>query len=126
MKKYLLLLTPLLVFSYENVSYKELPKNIILIDVRTTKEFVSDGRIKGSINIPLSENIAYDIQNRVSSKRVAVVCRSGHRSAKAAKALEANGFVVYNIDGGISSTRYKYLENYTPGFFEKFFDKLFN
>jgi rhodanese-related sulfurtransferase len=122
----LLLFVPFFLFSYEDVSYKNLPKNIIIIDVRTTKEFTNDGRIPRSINIPLSENLVYDVQNRISSKKVAVVCRSGHRSSKAAKVLEANGYIVYNIDGGVSSMNYHYLENYKPGFFEKLIDKMFH
>ena len=70
-----------------------------LLDVRTPSEF-SQGHIDGALNIPVGE-----IQGRLSeltskSKPVVVYCRSGGRSAKAAKLLTTAGFeAVYDLGG---------------------------
>jgi len=79
----------------------EMEKNaIILVDVRTPEEVETDGRISGSILIPLDE-----LPNRIDKlsrdKKIFVYCRSGMRSASASRFLSSLGYKVYNIKGGI-------------------------
>ncbi|MBO7561666.1 MAG: MBL fold metallo-hydrolase [Bacteroidales bacterium] len=72
-----------------------------LIDVRTDKEY-ADGHIAGAAN--------YDFYNKSflsmveeaypKDKPLAVYCRSGRRSAGAAKQLAEAGYTVYNLKGG--------------------------
>lgn len=73
-------------------------KNSVLLDVRTREEYAS-GHIPGSINIPLDELAAIDIQK---DKKLYVYCLSGGRSASACSFLKKQGYNAENI-GGISS-----------------------
>lgn len=73
----------------------------ILIDVRTAEEF-AEGHIAGAVNIPVD-----DIERRLaeipSDIPVVVYCRSGNRSARAARTLVENNYSqVYDL-GGIAS-----------------------
>lgn len=72
--------------------------NSILLDVRTREEYKS-GHIPGSINIPLDELSAINIEK---NKKLYVYCLSGGRSASACSLLKKHGYDVENI-GGISS-----------------------
>ncbi|MBQ1969180.1 MAG: rhodanese-like domain-containing protein [Flavobacteriales bacterium] len=74
-----------------------------LIDVRTAKEY-NAGHIKGAINIPVSDEIAFwDSIDSLQGKRLfAVYCHGGVRSSHAAILLSTQGgYTVYNLDGGI-------------------------
>jgi rhodanese-related sulfurtransferase len=72
-------------------------KGAVIIDVRTTGEFVS-GHIKGSKNIPL-DTIASKIQDiKKLNQPVIACCRSGMRSAQATSVLKQNG--IDTINGG--------------------------
>lgn len=70
-----------------------------LIDVRTPKEY-AEGHLEGAENIDVK---APDFAERIKNIEgtVAVYCRGGKRSLKAAEQLAANGCTVYNLDGGI-------------------------
>lgn len=68
----------------------------ILIDVRTKEEY-EEKHIKGAVNIPLSDiedgNINYD-----KDTAIIVYCRSGNRSATAAKELITLGYTsIYDL-----------------------------
>jgi rhodanese-related sulfurtransferase len=70
------------------------------LDVREPAEVV-EGTLPGTINIPLGQ-----LPNRLAeldpTRRVVVLCRSGGRSAHAAKMLIDIGFTdVVNLDGGM-------------------------
>lgn len=70
-----------------------------LIDVREADEF-AEGRIPGTINIPLSE-----LEERFGEigrdKPIVLVCARGGRSAQAAEYLEFQGYShLYNLEGG--------------------------
>ena len=75
-----------------------------LVDVRTAKEF-ADGHIDGASNHDVNmDGFASGIEmqkGRKARNTIAVYCRSGKRSLKAANMLAEKGFVVYNLDGGI-------------------------
>lgn len=75
--------------------------NVQLVDVRTPQEF-ADGYIPNSINIDITnDSFSLLADEKLSKKRpVAVYCRSGSRSRKAARLLVEKGYKVYNLDKG--------------------------
>ena len=78
------------------------PIPFVFLDVRTADEY-ADGHVDGSTLIPVQE-----LEGRLSEvpkdKRVYVYCRSGKRSAAAAKILVKAGFTnIENIEGGITA-----------------------
>jgi rhodanese domain protein len=73
-----------------------------LVDVRRPDEFAS-GHIEGAQLIDVTESDFLDrAQKALDPKRpVAVYCRSGKRSLRAAQMLQKVGFkVIYNLDTG--------------------------
>ena len=69
----------------------------MLLDVRTDAEW-ADGRIEGSIHIPLDQLI--ERVDEVSDK-VVCICAVGGRSARAAAYLLSTGREAINLCGGI-------------------------
>lgn len=71
------------------------------LDVRTVAEY-SEDHIPGSININVldKEFPAMADSTLQKEKPVALYCRSGKRSKKAATILSAKGYVVYDLDEG--------------------------
>ena len=85
--------------------------DFIILDVRTEDEH-KEIRIAGSVLLPVSE-----IKNRAEkeipdkTKLIFVHCKSGRRSASAAKELVSLGYInVYDI-GGISQWPYETVSN---------------
>lgn len=74
-------------------------KDVRIIDVRTAEEY-AEGHLFGAENIDVK---AADFAERIKGIEgtVAVYCRGGRRSLKAAEQLAAGGCTVYNLDGGI-------------------------
>jgi rhodanese-related sulfurtransferase len=74
----------------------------LLLDVRETDEY-AEGHAPGSILIPLGQLPSRLAEIKASEhKPVAVICRSGRRSAQAAEILRQAGFTkVYNVQGGM-------------------------
>ena len=84
-------------------------KDIQLLDVRTAEEF-AEGFIPSSngsqclhADVQKSSFMADAEQILDKSKPVAVYCRRGRRSAKAAKQLDQAGYQVINLKGGIEA-----------------------
>ena len=73
-----------------------------VVDVRTPQEY-DEGHISNAILINVQDSTfltqAEDLL--IKDKTVAVYCRSGRRSANAARALVKAGYQVINLDGGI-------------------------
>lgn len=71
------------------------------LDVRTVAEY-SEGHIPGSININVLDKEFASVFDSIlqKDKPVAVYCRSGKRSKKAAAILSEKGFKVYNLEKG--------------------------
>jgi rhodanese-related sulfurtransferase len=94
--------------NYESVSPKvayemiQNDNNVTLLDVRTVEEYKKDGKLAEAKLIPLGE-LSKNLNMLDKSKKVLVYCRSGSRSASAARMLEKNGFTVINMSGGINS-----------------------
>ncbi len=74
-------------------------KKLNIIDVREVGE-VSQGKIPGAVNIPLGVIPARTMDLDRNTEYV-MVCRSGGRSAQATSFLEAQGFKVINMRGGM-------------------------
>ncbi|MBU2873755.1 rhodanese-like domain-containing protein [Marinobacter salexigens] len=75
----------------------------IVVDIRDRKEF-GEGRITGSVNIPLSslKSRAAEL-NKHKSKQIIVADKMGQHSAMAVKQLNAEGFAnVVRLNGGVS------------------------
>lgn len=93
--------------NFENLEPKEAYKllqkekdKIVLVDVRNPEEIQTDGKIPGSILIPLG-TLGQNIDKLDKSKKIMVYCHSGMRSVAAARMLSSLGFKVLNIKGGI-------------------------
>jgi rhodanese-related sulfurtransferase len=73
-----------------------------IVDVRTPEEF-GEGKIAGAVNIDWqNSSFAANAQGLNKNIPVLVYCRSGKRSAEAAKWFSDNGFrTVYQLEGGI-------------------------
>ncbi|MEK6190498.1 MAG: FAD-dependent oxidoreductase [Carnobacterium alterfunditum] len=73
----------------------------LLLDVREEDELEKNGRLKGSINIPLNS-----LRDRLSEvpkdKSIIVSCHSGLRSYIAERILKQNGYKVKNLDGAFA------------------------
>ncbi len=74
---------------------------IALVDVRTDAEF-EQYRVPGAVHIP-----AHEIRRRLdevpAGHPVAFVCRSGHRSAAAARVVARRRDDVFNVAGGMNA-----------------------
>jgi len=85
--------------------------DIQLIDVRTPKEY-TEGHIKDANNINFYDNDFITQMSKLDKdKELYIYCRSGGRSGKAAKQLEAAGFTkVYDLQGGMKNWNKNNLE----------------
>ena len=103
--------------SFIDVNVEEFQKfiskgNVQLVDVRTPDEFKA-GHIKNAklINFYDSDFKEQSIQKLDKNKPVYLYCRSGGRSANAAKKYKEAGFTkVYNLLGGFNAWSSKNLE----------------
>ena len=71
------------------------------LDVRTVAEY-SEEHIPGSININVLDESFETMADSTlqKDKPVAVYCRSGKRSKKAAAILSKKGYIIYDLDKG--------------------------
>ena len=76
--------------------------NVQLLDVRTRDEF-DEGHIAGAMLADVNEsNFVEQAMSMLDKQRpVAVYCRSGRRSARAASQLTEQGYTVTNLGGGV-------------------------
>lgn len=100
----------------EVAQFKEAIKNpsVVLVDVRTPQEF-AQGHIDNALNIDVKDaQFIENIKGAIPKEsKVAVYCRSGKRSADAAQQLEAQGYEVLNLDGGITAwNEYRHKRDY--------------
>ena len=77
-----------------------------LVDVRTAAEY-SEGHLPGALNINVMDDHFENAAQQLLSKDapVAVYCKSGRRSKKAAQELIKAGYQVYDLDNGIQGWR---------------------
>ena len=76
--------------------------NVQLLDVRTQEEF-DEGHIAGALLVDVNDSAFVEKAMAVLdvNRAVAVYCRSGRRSARAASLLSENRFKVTNLNGGV-------------------------
>ena len=82
-------------------------QNAVLLDVRTPREF-SKKRLQGSVNVPL-DRLIEEMPERFPDLNTPLYlyCRSGNRSAMAAKILEKMGYHTIVDLGGIIDWPYE-------------------
>ena len=73
----------------------------ILLDVREPQEWAA-GHAPDARHIPLGD-LPARMRELPSQRPVVVVCRSGHRSARAARLLADHGLDASNLKGGMSA-----------------------
>lgn len=94
---------------YKSVSVQEFAHciadtaNVIRLDVRTAEEYAA-GHIENAINIDVLQD---DFETKATSslpkeKTIALYCRSGKRSKKAAEILVNNGYTVLELSTGFN------------------------
>lgn len=77
----------------------EAGEEVKLIDVREVAE-VESGHIPGMMNIPLGL-LEFRMHELNKNEHYYMICRSGGRSGQATQFLEAQGFNVTNMTGGM-------------------------
>lgn len=75
------------------------PEDAWLLDVREQDEWVA-GHAPGARHIPLGE-LGARVAEIPQDQDVYVICRSGHRSGRAAQALAGAGWNAINVAGGM-------------------------
>ncbi|MFN4872871.1 MAG: rhodanese-like domain-containing protein [Akkermansiaceae bacterium] len=83
---------------------KQLATGAQLLDVRTKEEW-TEGHLKGAKLVTVTEDGFLEKAKALldPKKPVVVYCRSGKRSAIATEQLRANGFTVFDLEGGITA-----------------------
>jgi len=76
-------------------------QRIVLLDVREPQEW-EICHLKGAILIPLQE-LPARLNQLDPTKEYVVYCKTGNRSAQAARIMQAAGLKVYNLRGGINA-----------------------
>jgi rhodanese-related sulfurtransferase len=74
---------------------------LVLVDVRQQPEWRS-GVVSGALLIPLNE-LPRRLGELPREKTVAFICRSGHRSALAARQARRHGLDVVSVTGGMTA-----------------------
>ena len=76
-------------------------EKLTIIDVREIHEYAA-GHIPSAENFPLS-TLGSDFTKLDKNQKYYVICQAGGRSAKAYDFLDAQGFNVINIEGGMNN-----------------------
>ena len=82
---------------YEKYNNEEL----IILDVRENHEYAA-GHIPSAQNLPLSI-LGLDFPKLDKKQKYYIICQAGGRSAKAYNFLQAQGYTVINVEGGMNS-----------------------
>ena len=82
---------------YDKLQAEELQ----LIDVREVDEFTA-GHISGAQNLPLS-TLPENYRELDKQSPYHIICQKGGRSARACEFLEAKGYQVTNVEGGVEA-----------------------
>ena len=88
--------------------------NLLLVDVRTPEELAGPlGKIPQSRNVPMQE-LEKNPDQFPRDKTLVLICRSGHRTLRAAGLLADHGYVVYTVEGGLLAWRKLHPEALVP------------
>lgn len=85
----------------ENVSVDAIAPNARILDVREDYEWEA-GHVDGAVHIPL-DTLPERFEELDPDQDVAVICRTGGRSSRAAAWLESHGYSVVNVKGGMGA-----------------------
>lgn len=107
----LMLCTSFVLAEVKNIDINaDILENYQVIDIRKPSEWAQTGTIKNAIKISfynedgsINKNFVEEIKKISSNKPIAIVCRSGARSAKASALLNQNGIEVTNLKGGMNA-----------------------
>jgi len=97
--------------SVKNVNVEEFAQAVAsgaaVVDVRTPAEYL-EGCVPGAVNVDWNAGSAADFVSAIdarfdTSDTLYLYCRSGRRSASAARALDKAGFKVVNLLGGFNA-----------------------
>ena len=86
--------------SVPSVSATAVPPDAVVVDVREPAEWDA-GHIDGSLHVPLAQLTAK--VDELPDAELLVVCRSGHRSARAVAWLVQTGRDAVNLEGGLQA-----------------------
>ena len=76
-------------------------EELTILDVREIHEF-NAGHIPSAQNLPLSI-LGLDFPKLDKKQKYYIICQAGGRSARAYDFLEAQGFDIINIEGGMNN-----------------------
>ena len=76
-------------------------RGAVVLDVRETSEW-DDGHAPGARHVPIG-SLGGQLDSLPRDRVLVVVCRSGHRSARATAVLRRSGFDAVNLDGGMQA-----------------------
>lgn len=76
-------------------------EKLTIIDVREIHEYAA-GHIPSAENFPLS-SLGIEFTKLDKNQKYYVICQAGGRSARAYDFLEAQGFDIINIEGGMNN-----------------------
>ena len=76
------------------------PAPPLLLDVRNPPELAAEGRIEGSVNIPLNE-LPARLGEVPEAREIVAVCKAGMRSFNAAAWLRQKGRNAVSLTGGM-------------------------
>jgi rhodanese-related sulfurtransferase len=82
-------------------------KHPLILDVRQPAEF-QQVHIKGAKLIPFNE-IYKRMKELPKGREIVCVCATGHRSRSAAKILTREGYIVFDMQGGMTAWRHAKL-----------------
>ncbi|WP_431844175.1 rhodanese-like domain-containing protein [Calidifontibacter indicus] len=83
----------------EELQPKSIADDAVVLDVREQDEWDA-GHAPNAVHIPLGE-VPQRLDELPEGDPLPVVCRSGNRSSRAVAWLEAQGFDVANVSGGM-------------------------
>ena len=81
--------------------YTNSSEKLTILDVREIHEYAA-GHIPSAENFPLS-TLGTDFSKLDKNQKDYVICQAGGRSAKAYDFLDAQGFDVINVEGGMNN-----------------------
>lgn len=85
----------------ENVSVEAIPVGAKILDVREDYEWEA-GHIPDALHIPLDQ-LPDRLDDLDPDGDLAVICRTGGRSARATQWLESHGYSAVNVTGGMGA-----------------------
>ena len=81
--------------------YTNSSEKLTILDVKEIHEYAA-GHIPSAENFPLS-TLGSDFSKLDKDQKYYVICQAGGRSAKAYDFLDAEGFDVINVEGGMNN-----------------------